>query len=518
MSNYSHRRGSIFWALTLITVGGLFLYHNFAPEFHPWEIIAKWWPVLIIFWGLSKLIDYLHAQAHPETAPPSLFSGSEVVLLVLILLLGTMISHIVLHPWREWPGAVGFNVDNDDWANLFTNSYTYTQTVSKEAKPQPHLIVVNRRGDVEVHASAEQKTIDAVVKETVRADNENDAKKTADRLKFEIAEEAGQYIFKSNVDSLPSSGRNVRLDIVLHVPKGTAAELTAERGDISVEGAQGDEVLTTKRGDVRVAGVEGLVKIHKSSGGTQVRDVKGTVEVDGRGGDVDVGGVSGNVTVSGDFSGAVQFRDIGQSLRYSSSRTELSTQRLSGRLYMEMGSLDARGVDGPLELSTRQKDISLDGFAHSLKISDANGEIRLRASSPPKQPIEVTSERGGIELELPANSNFQIQASSSHGEVNSDFSGANLKVVTEGDMPSITGSYGKGGPMIHLTTSYGTIRLAHAGPQPPAPPEPPSAPAGKQTLHRARPHGPHAPMVALKKLQGAEADLLALVPILTGKE
>ena len=196
MSAYTHRRGSIFWALSLIAVGGLFLYHNFSPDFRPWEIIAKWWPVLIIFWGLSKLIDYLHAQAHPESAPPSLFSGSEVVLLVLILLLGTMISHIVLHPWREWPGAVGINVDDDDWANLFTNSYTYTQTVSKEVKPQPHVIVVNRRGDVEVHAS-DQKTLDAVIKETVRADNEGAAKKAADQIKFDISEEAGQYIFKT---------------------------------------------------------------------------------------------------------------------------------------------------------------------------------------------------------------------------------------------------------------------------------------------------------------------------------
>lgn len=520
MSDYVHRRGSIFWALSLIAVGGLFLYHNFYPEFHPWEIIAKWWPILIIFWGISKLIDYLHAQMHPETAPPSLFTGSEVVLLVLLLLLGTMISHIVLHPWREWPGAVGINVDNDDWANLFTNSYTYTQTVSSPANPSPHLIVVNRRGDVEVHAS-DQKTIDAVVKETVRAENENDAKRTSDKIKCSVEEEAGQYVFKSNLDSLPSSGRNVRLDLVLHVPKGGSVEITAERGDVSIDGAKGDQTLTASHGDVRVAGVEGLVKIHQSHGDTQVRDVKGNLEEDGRGGDVDVGGVTGNVTVNGEFSGAVQFRDIGQSLRYTSSRTELSTQRLSGRLYMEMGSLDARGVDGPFELSTKQKDVTLDGFAHSLKISDSNGEIRLRSASPPKQPIEVSSDHGGIELELPENSNFQIQANSNHGEVNSDFSGANLKVVTEGDAPSISGSYGKGGPMIHLSTTYGAIRLAHAGPEPPAAPKAPAAPAapaGRQTLQRERPQAPHARMVARHALRGSRSDTVNFLPNLAGLE
>jgi DUF4097 and DUF4098 domain-containing protein YvlB len=516
MNAYAHRRGSIFWALTLIAVGGLFLYHNFDPSIHPWQFIAKFWPVLIIFWGLSKLIDYIHAQSHPEAVAPPLFSGSEVVLLILILMLGTLVSRIVLHPWHDWPGAMGINVDDDDFANLFMNSYTYSQTVSQAAKPQPHLMIINRRGDVEVHAS-DQTTIDAVVKETVRADNESDAKKAADQLKFSIAEEAGQYVFKSNVDSLPSSGRNVRLDITLRVPKGTSSEITAERGDISLDALTGDQMLTAKHGDVRVAGVEGLVKVNQSHGDTQVHDIKGNVEVDGRGGDVDVGGISGTATVSGDFSGAVQFRDVAQSLRFTSSRTDLTTQRLSGRLYMEMGSLDGRGVDGPFDLTTRQKDINLDGFAHSLKISDANGEIRLRASSPPKQPIDVTSERGGIELTLPEGSNFEIQANSSHGEVDSDFSGPGLKIVKEGDTPAITGTYGKGGPMIRLTTSYGTIRLARQGPHPPsgpnAPPAPP-VPGSKQTLDRPRHHQPHGKLVAKRQAEGGRPDLLYLLPIL----
>lgn len=509
MSGYAHRRGSIFWALTLIAVGGLFLYNNFDPAVHPWQIIAKFWPVLIIFWGASKLIDYVHAQAHPETAAPLLFTGSEVVLLVLILLLGSLISRIVLRPWHDWPNAVGINID-DDFGDLFLNSYPYTSTLSQPVSTTPvRLLIVNPRGDVQLE-SGDQKTIEAVIKETIRAENEDAARKVNEQLKFSMVEEAGHYVFKSNLDSVPPGrageglvvSRSVRLDIVLRVPRGTSADITTERGDVSVEGLQGEQTLTTKRGDVRAANVEGLVRVHKSHGGTQVRDIKGNVEVDGRGGDVDVGAVSGTVTVSGEFSGAVQFRDVAQTLRYNSSRTDLSTQRLSGRLYMEMGSLDARGVDGPFELTTRQKDINLDGFAHSLKITNKNGEIHLRASSPPKQSIEVQSERGGIELILPEGSNFQMDARSRHGEVESDFKGPGLKIVEEGDERSIEGSFGKGGPMIHLSTSYGTIRLAHQGsaPEHPEPPEPPQAPSGKQTQRSVRPPKPSVPAVFLRKL------------------
>jgi hypothetical protein len=482
MSVYGYRRGSIFWALTLIAVGTIFLYHNFNPAVQPWQIIAKYWPVLIIFWGLSKLIDYVQARAHPETVPPPLFSGSEVLLLILILLLGTAVSKIVLRPWQQWPAALGIDVDDEDFASLFLESYTYTQTLSQEVKPPDGMLVVIRRGDVEVHG-ADQKSIEAVVKETIRAPNEEDAKKLSDQLKFSLVEKAGRYLLETNLDSLPADGRNVRLDVTLRVPKATTTEITTERGDIIIDGLQGEQVLTTKRGDVHVANVEGLVRIHKSGGSSAVRDIKGSVEVDGRGRDVEASEVTGSVMISGDFSGSMQFRNVAQTLRYNSSRTDLTLQKLTGRLNMELGSLDATGIDGPFEVSTKQKDISVADFTHSIKITDTNGDVRLQTRTPPTQPMDVDLRKGQIDLTLPGKSSFTIEATSRHGRVDSDFSGSGLAINNEGATPSITGTYGKGGPTIRLSTSYGTIRLNRQGtaPVPPPPPPAPSSSGGNET-------------------------------------
>lgn len=501
MSAYSYRRGSIFWALTLIAVGGIFLYQNFNPAVHPWQIIARFWPILIIFWGLSKLIDYVQAQSHPETVPPSLFSGSEVVLLVLVLIMGSLISKVVLRSNEMWPRGWGINAD-DDFADIFLNSYSYTQTVSSPCRPQPRLVLANPRGDIEIHPAeqANAATLEAVVKETVRAENVEAARKISQQLKMEIVEEAGQYVVKSNLDSVPPGrageglvvlSRSVRLDIILRVPKGTTTEITTDRGDITLGGLDGDQNLTAFHGDVHVSGTNGLVRVHETGGSAEIRDVKGNVEVDGRGRDVEVSRVTGAATVSGDFSGDVQFQDIAQTLRYNSSRTDLTAQKLVGRLDMEMGSLDANNVDGPFEISTRQKDITLDDFKHRVKISNTNGDIRLSTTAPLKQPIEVDLKKGEIELDLPATSSFEIDATSRHGEVESDFSGPNLKVNREGDAPSITGAYGKGGPRIHLSTAYGIIRLARAGQrQPPAPAAPSSTSSGeeKRTALRLQRH------------------------------
>ena len=481
-SYYGYRRGSIFWALTLIAVGAIFLYQNFNPAVHPWQIIARFWPLLIIFWGASKLIDYLQAQAHPDKVAPPLFGASEVVLLVLILIFGTLLSKIVLHSnWGNW------HWDDQDFGNVFSNSYTYTATFSQAVKPQPHFVMIDRRGDVEVHAS-DQPVIEAVVKESIRADSDQDAKKLSDQLKFSIVEEAGHYILQNNADSLPESGNNIHLNISLRVPVATTTEITCEQGDILVDGLKGDQTLVTNHGDARVTNVEGLVRIHKSGGDTEVRQIKGSVDVDGHGQDVQVENVSGIVSVNGEYPGTVEFQQVGQSLRFTSSRTDLTAQNLSGRLSIEVSSLDGTGVDGPFQINTKAKDITVDGFKHALTIIDTTGDIVLHAATAPTHPISVESKKGDIELTLPPGSNFQIDAVSHHGEVNTDFSGPGLKVNNEGEAPSITGTYGRGGPLIRLATEYGAIHIARQGSN--------ESEKKEQTLLRppARPHPPVAPV------------------------
>lgn len=459
MSAYMNRRGSIFWALTLIAVGALFLFQNFNPAVHPWQLIAKYWPILIIFWGLSKLFDYLQAEAHPDTIAPPLFTGSEIVLLVLILIVGTIVSHIVLHPWREWPSQFGVNVDEQDWESLFENSYTFTKTVSQPVNANPHIVIDDQRGDLQIQPT-DQSTIEAVLKENIRADNEDDAKKVSDQLKVEVVEEAGHYLLRSNRRSLPHDGRNVMLDISLRVPKTSSFDITSERGDVALSGLQGNQSVTSQHGDVRISTVQGQVEIHKTGDTTEVNDVKGNVNLDGRGTDVNMKGVAGTVTVNGDFTGDVEFDNVSQTLRYTSSRTDLTAEKLSGRLSMDMGSLDANGVDGPIDISTKQKDITLEGFKHIVKIVNTNGDVQLSTPYAVTHPIEVDLNKGEIQLSVPPSSGFQIDATSRNGDVECDFPG--LTVNRQGDTPSIKGTYGKGGAEIRLSTAYGTIHLTRA--------------------------------------------------------
>ena len=135
-------------------------------------------------------------------------------------------------------------------------------------------------------------------------------------------------------------------------------------------------------------------------------------------------------------------------------RTLPSTRsfRLPAALRTRRGerSLEARGVDGPFEISTRHKDITLTEFRNSVNISTTNGNVRLATSVAPTQAVEVEVRKGEISLALPEKCSFRIDASSRHGEVESAFSAPSLKLNQEGDSPSITGSYGQGGEIFWL--------------------------------------------------------------------
>lgn len=458
MSPYRYRRGSFFWALILIAIGVIFLAQNFNPALRPWHVLAKYWPVLIIIWGLSKLADYLQARAHPETAPPSLFSGGDVILLILILIAGTLLSRLVLAPWHEWRTEWGMHWGGPDWGNPFLNSYTYTQDLLQTAHAKPQLTVKDPRGDIEVEG-ADTPDIHATVKEIIRATDEEQAKKLHGQLKLELSNQGGGYVLQSNLDSLPDNGNNIRLDLVFRVPKATSAEISTDRGDILLSGLEGNQNLAARSGDVHVTGVKGFVRVHKSGGATEVRQVKGDVNLSGRGGDVQVADVSGTVTVDGEFTGSMQFSNLRQALHFKSSRTDLTAQNLAGKLNMEMGSLEAAGVEGPLSITTRQKDIDIRSFKQRLQIADKNGNISLHAGASPQYPIEVSAENGDIVLALPASSGFTMDATSHHGEVDSDFTAPSLVVTRQGSEPSIKGAYGKGGPLIRLSTTYGSIHL-----------------------------------------------------------
>ncbi len=98
----SQRRSTVLGPLLLIGMGGLLLYANFWPESDPWPILAKYWPLLLIFVGAGKLWERLRSSGQPDDAKRPWLSGGEIAIVALLVIFGVALSrgagsHRVVH-------------------------------------------------------------------------------------------------------------------------------------------------------------------------------------------------------------------------------------------------------------------------------------------------------------------------------------------------------------------------------------------------------------------------------------
>jgi hypothetical protein len=63
------RSSSVVFPILLIAFGVLMLLWLWRPDFYPWPVLDKYWPLFLILVGAGMLWDRLHRQRDPESAP-----------------------------------------------------------------------------------------------------------------------------------------------------------------------------------------------------------------------------------------------------------------------------------------------------------------------------------------------------------------------------------------------------------------------------------------------------------------
>jgi putative adhesin/cell wall-active antibiotic response 4TMS protein YvqF len=456
----SYRRDSIFWALTLIAIGGLFLYANFHHEASAWQIIGKYWPILIIFWGLSKLYAYFKFRHDPNVPPGPFITGGEIVGLVFLLIIGTAISSGVRHSSRFFNGP-GIQIGDDNetlsFDGLFGNPFDSTEQVEAAAKPKAVIEIPDVRGNIKV-TGWDQPKIMVQVKKRVYADNEDEAKARADLNKTTISEEGGKYKIVTSRQDASSKGYRISVELEINVPKDSQVTTNQQRGDVSFAGLVGDQSIDSTRGDIEVAQIVGNVVIAMRRGDLKVNDVTGNADISGRGNDVSLIKIGGNGSVKGEFF-SVDFQDVKKQARFLSSRTDLLADTVEGDIRLESGNLTVRNIKGPFTVKTRDKDIRIEEVVGPVRVDNSRGNVQYRASLPPKADIEIRTQSSSIDMELPRSASFQIDGKTKSGDIQTDFKAPTLKVTQDQPTNEISGSVGKGGPHVRLETTYGNLKV-----------------------------------------------------------
>ncbi|MCL5744979.1 MAG: DUF4097 family beta strand repeat-containing protein [Acidobacteria bacterium] len=443
------KRRSIVGPLILILIGTVFLINNLRPELPLADMVAVYWPYLLIGWGVLRLAEVLWSFSRGDRVLPSM-SGGEVVLVVLIALLGTGLFSAHRHGIRF--GMRGLE--------MFGEPYDFSVSVQKTLPEAPARIVVeNLRGNVKVTGGAAQE-IRVTGRKSIRALSRPEAARADQRTPVEIVAQGGSWVIRTNQDRLDNSER-ISDDLEIAAPAQAMLEVHARSGDYDISDVAGVQIRA-ERGDVRLNRIAGNARVEvRRSDLVRAVDVTGNVDLQGRGSDVELVSIKGQASVNGAFSGTLDFRNIAKPLHFESQNTDLRVEAVPGQLSMDLGEFSGRDLTGPIRLITKSKDVRIHDFTQSLELETERGDIELTLARTPVPKIDARSRTGKIDLTLPARSAFQLQASTEHGDAINEF-GPPIEKETDGRAAALKGSAGQG-PAIRLTTERGTVSVRKAG-------------------------------------------------------
>ncbi len=278
----------------------------------------------------------------------------------------------------------------------------------------------------------------------------------------------------SNVTLRAADANNGRADLTIEIPKGSVPTVTANHGDVTLEGLTGPANVNADHGDVKADHVGGGIHARMGKGDFSAHAIAGDVSLQGRLDDVSISEVQGRVALDGDFFGDTSLAHIAAPVHFHSSRTNVEVVSISGALTIDSGDLALNDATGPVRISTSAKDVECTGITGDLRVEDGDGDISVGVVVPLGE-IAVHNRNGAVTLTVPQGAGFLLQATAKNGEIDSKL---DLPVTSTGQGHTIAGKVGGGGPRVELVTDHGDIEIAinDQPPSPPAPPEPPSPP------------------------------------------
>lgn len=449
MSSGARRGSSIFAGLLLVALGILFLIGIYYPHVRLGHWIALYWPVLLIIWGVAKILDYAAAQHSGEPRPRVVSGGEAALIAALVIVLGGF----VIRDWarNRFPNV---HIEMPEFGPSFSRSETLPpQTLPKDAR----LAIDIRHGDIAVQGHiGDQLLVQAQKK--VWGLSETSANRAMQQAQVKVDESDGLYRVR------PLFGRGERgqatADLALQAPTSASIAASTDHGDIRISNINGSIQAHSGDGDVDVRKAGSNVAIDMNHGDARISEASGNVRVTGRGGDVAISDVNGSASVQGPFDGSIDARNVSQSVQCTLPWSAITIGHLDGKLETDLGDVSLSGASGPVKIVTHNADISVKNASGRLDIADAHGDIEVALSAPPREDIDITDDAGDVDVTLPAGSRFQVEAVSRGGDVESDFGGEGLNVSNTDASGQITGTVGgASGPTIRIATTYGTIHL-----------------------------------------------------------
>jgi hypothetical protein len=446
-------RTSVVAPLLLIGVGVLFLLRNMYPDLALIDYFARYWPTLLILWGVLRLAEILFWAATDKELPARGMTGGEWILIVFLCMIGFSV-HAVRGFDSWWPHS-GITMGGID---MFGESFEYPISGEKQVSKTPRVIIESFRGNARI-TGAEVSSVKVTGRKNIRSLEQSGADRANQDSPFEITGDANEVTIRTNQDHIGGKQR-ITDEMEITVPKGSTIEAHGRLGDFDVSDIGGNVEIVSDNAGVRLQNIGGEVKIDlRKSDIIRAIGVKGPVDLKGRGADIEMQDIDGQVTIAGTYSGVIQFRNISKPLRFNGQQTDLNIEKLPGQVRMALGDFTANDLVGPVRLSTRSRDVHISDFSNSMEVSVERGDVELRPGKVPLAKMDVHVHFGDVEVRLPSTAKVDLTAITSRGETYFDL-GSPFHSERNGNGGAIRGS--TGGPVVNLQTERGKMNVVRA--------------------------------------------------------
>ncbi|NLT67387.1 MAG: DUF4097 domain-containing protein [Acidobacteria bacterium] len=357
-------RPSLLGGLIWLGLGVLLLLHNFRIGPDIWTLLGRYWPVLLILLGLGKILDYFLNRDF------SIRVG-EVVGILVFLLVGLALTAVseshVGAMIRELPIPIGGTLTRP--GSWLGDSHTYVEerTFPLESR---RIKVENSHGGVAI-IPGNDKELRVRLRKTIYGSEERVRNFAAQlRLSGELSA-GGQFLVRTNRESLSTPVRMFKTDMELFVPRESQVQVVNSFGDLTVRNIHGKLDLTTTHGQLDVRACSGDFTVSNRYGESRLINLSGSLALDARG-RAYIKDIRGDVTVRNEYS-PVEIFDV-------DGKTDLSVTE---------GSVRAENIMKPLSVVARGSHVRLNNIRDSVKavishrdadISNTDADVKIESS------------------------------------------------------------------------------------------------------------------------------------------
>jgi DUF4097 and DUF4098 domain-containing protein YvlB len=264
-----------------------------------------------------------------------------------------------------------------------------------------------------------------------------------------------------NIQIVPGSATSIEVEALTHA-WGQNAEAAKQRlADAVIETyASGNRVEVRvehgQRRDARGVDVEFNVKV-PGDASVDLRTVSGDVRVTNVKGELRVQAISGNVVLEGTAKiGIVKTVSGDLTINNGGSDQQISLSTVNGDLQVQ--TLTARAID----LDTINGDVRIAGWSGDrAHIRSLDGDLDVQASLAKGGRYEIESHSGNINLSLPEQPGFELEANTFNGRIRIDFPIRSEGPIRDSDRGprSVRGTYGDASSSLRLQTFNGNLTV-----------------------------------------------------------